>query len=220
MTYFNCDGRQGTLCGNGARCAVSFARSLGLLKYNEARFSACDGPHFALYDEINNRVHVKMNIDADIEARGDDFFINTGSPHLVRFISDDLDSIDVESIGRHLCKSEVNGANVNFVRKIADMNTVEIRTYVRGVFAETLACGTGAVAAALVHASRNTVLRGTFDGCSECGWDARHVHVKAKGGELAVAFELDAVGLFEEVFLIGPAHYVFSGTYTFTEDSK
>ncbi|ELT99955.1 hypothetical protein CAPTEDRAFT_200521 [Capitella teleta] len=218
MTYYNCDGFEGSMCGNGARCAVSFARQLGLLQYNEARFLAYDGVHFAIYDELHANVHVKMNIDGKITKLDEtSYFVDTGSPHVVRFVAEGLDELNVEVLGRQICDSGAfpstsGGVNVNFVQLDQD-DGLQIRTYERGVGAETYACGTGSVAAALVHAHRaSSTVAMTM--CNRCVWNARHTHVKVKGGELSVAFDWNAEQGFSEVYLVGPAQYVYSGTYT------
>ena len=222
MKYFNCDGHEGTLCGNGARCSVAFARQLGMLQYNEARFLAFDGPHYAIFDEIHSLVHVKMNNKVEVvQYDNGDCFIDNGSPHLVRMVAEPLQEIDVEKLGKELCHNhqcvkDPRGVNVHFVQVDKSGNALWIRTYEWGVYGETFACGTGAVAAALVLAVR--VGQSTKSKkCTECDWDALHMHVRAKGGDLAVSYETDPKGGFSEVCLVGPVENVFSGTYTFKE---
>ncbi len=196
MEYFNSDGSGGTMCGNGGRCLVAFAKKLGIIK-NHTKFLASDGVHEAFINQ-RNIVKLKM-IDVDeLKREGENFFCYTGSPHYVVF-SDDIDSIDVYKEGRKIRFSErfnKEGVNVNFV-KIEENHKISIRTYERGVEDETLACGTGSVAAALTCAEINEFCSG-------------EVVVNAKGGLLKVSF-LKKDNRFEDIWLTGPADFVFEG---------
>lgn len=195
MRYFNSDGREASMCGNGGRCIVAFARYLGLIA-TRAAFMAVDGPHEAvIYDDGD--VNLLMSDVSGISVDGNEFFLDTGSPHFVRFV-DSLEGLDVFSEGRKVRYSErfrEKGTNVNFVKQEGMHLTVY--TYERGVEAETLACGTGITASALSAALRTGIDDGTFT-------------VKAKGGNLSVSFEKSEPG-FTKVWLKGPAAYVFQG---------
>lgn len=195
MVYFNPDGSQ-SLCGNGSRCAVMFAYSLGIIA-EKTRFLAIDGVHEA---EIkNDQVHLLMHDVNDFQELDQDFVIDTGSPHYIRYVSD-VRAIDPVEMGRDIRYSETykaEGINVNFVEKIDD-NHLAIRTYERGVEGETLSCGTGCTAAAL-----SLGLKG----------GQSPVTLEAMGGQLQVAFEQEA-STFKNIYLIGPAKMVFEGTVT------
>ena len=241
MKYYNCDGREGSLCGNGARCAVAFAKQLGLLHFNEAHFLAWDGPHFGLYDDVNDLVHVKMADVSDFTQHDEhNFLVNTGSPHHVAFLQTALEDLNLLSAARDirygdLYKDTEGGINVNFVQ-VDQEGTLHIRTYERGVEAETLACGTGSVAAVLAHAYRKSQPSTNHSPVSakvssvparchvrSCNIDPGqmvHTHVKARGGHLIVAYERAGGKGFRDVYLIGPAKYVFSGTYTVEAAAK
>ncbi len=198
MIYYNADGLQGTMCGNGGRCIVSFAKKLGLIK-DFTRFIAIDGEHEAyIYD--NDIVKLKMQDVKDIEIYHNYYFLNTGSPHYVEFV-DDIQNIDVVQLGKKIRYSkdfEPEGTNVNFAQIMQDI--LKIRTYERGVEDETLACGTGSVALALAYTKR-----------SESYISPIKIH--ALGGELRVYFKyLD--NYFSDIWLEGPAKFVFQGEVT------
>ena len=197
MRYFNSDGREGSMCGNGGRCIVAFARQLQL-GGDTTRFMAVDGLHDA---EVTGDgvISLKMSDVTEIETIGSDFYLNTGSPHYVRFM-EDLNLLDVYAEGRKIRYNERFsrlGTNVNFVKLENDHLTVY--TYERGVEDETLACGTGITASALCAA----LLKGTRQGVFQ---------VTAKGGELSVSFERKEEG-FSGIWLKGPAQFVFEGDY-------
>lgn len=192
MVYFNSDGSQ-SLCGNGSRCAVMFARFLGIIN-NETTFLAIDGEHYAkIEDQI---VHLKMHDVSDYELIGTDYLIDTGSPHYIRFV-EDTDRIDPVVEGRKVRYSDrfsEKGVNVNFLQQVNN-NTLKIRTYERGVENETLSCGTGCTAAALSLALKQPV---------------NSVNLLAMGGQLNVSFNRHDSG-FTDIFLSGPAQHVFRG---------
>jgi len=199
MRYFNADGRESTMCGNGGRCAIAFAHALGMCG-EHTRFMAVDGEHTG---EIRKgTVLLKMNDVSDIRPVGKGYFLDTGSPHYVEF-RDDVEQMDVFAEGKELRYSDLfrpEGTNVNFVQVI-DPATLFNRTYERGVEDETLSCGTGSIAAALTHAhTRQNV--------------SSPVTVLTRGGRLRVFFEKGKEKLFEGIFLEGPAEYVFRGTIT------
>lgn len=197
MRYYNSDGNESTMCGNGGRCITAFARQLGFNK-NYFVFDAIDGIHESKLEEIHDHVFVNLRmIDVDISSLAkENLFLNTGSPHHIEYVGD-LDSIDVVAIGRRIRNSEKykasNGTNVNFVHDCG--SHIRIRTYERGVENETLACGTGATAAAIA--------KGLSSGQNS-------VTVKALGGDLKVSFEIQD-GFARNVWLYGPAKFVFKG---------
>jgi diaminopimelate epimerase len=189
LVYYNSDGSQ-SLCGNGTRAAMKMASSLGIVN-GKASFNAYDGIH---HGEIlnNETIKVKMN---EVTVAGEADFINTGSPHVIKFVKD-LASYPVFDEGRSI--RYARNANVNFVELLPD-NTIYVRTYERGVENETLSCGTGVTAAALaVH----------FKGYRS------PVAIKTQGGNLSVEYAPGNSGqsvTFQEIFLVGPAKMVFEG---------
>jgi diaminopimelate epimerase len=196
MIYFNADGSESTMCGNGGRCLVAFAKELGMVQ-NDTKFLAVDGPHYAkISGEI---IHLQM-IDVNTYQRiGEDYTLNTGSPHYIKFM-DDLQSFDVYTEGRAIRNSPAyakEGINVNFVEEKKD--GIFVRTFERGVENETLSCGTGVTAAAIAYALKNK-LHGE-----------QSIAVKTLGGNLKVSFERKGDS-FSNIFLIGPAEFVFSGS--------
>jgi len=200
MIYYNSDGAPSSMCGNGGRCIVRFARDLGIFK-EECRFLAVDGPHRAkLLD--NGWVSLEMQDVTDVNSPEEDVFVlDTGSPHYVTF-REDISNIDVFQEGRSLRNSSPyaeEGINVNFVSETED--GLRIATYERGVEDETLACGTGVTAAAIAAYKRAGAEDGDF-----------HIPVEAKGGDLAVRGQLSGKH-FTEVWLEGPAVRVFSGKW-------
>lgn len=200
MVYFNADGRESTMCGNGGRCIAAFGGKLGIIR-EKCRFLAIDGPHEALV-LTENWVELKMS-DVDSVEQGDDHFIlDTGSPHYVVFVEDisDLNIVENGQAIRYSERFRKEGINVNFVEETAA--GIEVATYERGVEDETLSCGTGVTAAALSWAMRNA------------GPEKRELAISTKGGNLKVRFQPDGNGGFRDVWLCGPAMPVFEGSYT------
>ena len=196
MVYYNADGAEGSMCGNGGRCIVMFAKKLGLLNQT-AHFLATDGPHDAIITETDH-VELKMKNVTGIDRRNDALILNTGSPHYVTQINQ-LSELDVYANGRMIRYNQEfqkEGINVNFIEPLAD--GIAIRTYERGVEDETLSCGTGATAAALSVA-------GEKNGPQE-------LNVYTSGGLLSVKFTKTGAELFEDIWLCGPATFVFEGT--------
>lgn len=205
MVYFNADGRPSTMCGNGGRCLVAFAKYLGVIT-DEAYFLAVDGPHAARV-EADGTVRLKM-IDAaalqPAEVGEGAVFVHTGSPHHVHFLAAEeghtLAEFDVHSAGhaiRYDPAYDPAGVNVNFVEVPADpAHPWPVRTYERGVEAETLSCGTGVTAVALAASQRGAV---------------SPVRLQTSGGLLEVAFQTQPGGGFANVWLSGPAVRVFGG---------
>ncbi len=198
IVFFNPDGSQ-SLCGNGTRAAVKFARKHGFTENEKVNFLAFDGLHDA---EIltNGEVRLHMSDVVDYRNVAEDVYVYTGSPHLVRFVNQ-IEDFPVVQTGSKLRYDwpEKGGTNVNFIEKTGE-SRLSIRTYERGVENETYSCGTGATAAAIAA--------GLTDMKSP-------VKLKTLGGLLEVEFESDPHGSFKNVFLIGPAEEVFSGVFRF-----
>jgi diaminopimelate epimerase len=194
MDFYNPDGSQ-SFCGNGSRCAMAFTKSLGMIT-NKAYFKAIDGNHLAEVEE--EFFAIRMKDVPEYKFTGFDYQFDTGSPHYVRYVGNVAEQ-DIVQIGRSIRYADEHkeaGINVNLV-EVTDKNAISIRTYERGVEAETLACGTGATAAALSYGVKNDI-------------DEGRIAVKAVGGDLAVTFERFEDGL-RNIWLIGPAVKVFEG---------
>ena len=192
MIYFNADGSE-TFCGNGGRCAVAFAKQLGIIEYS-ANFIAFDGPHFASIE--NDIISLKMiNVD-QITVNEKAVFAYTGTQHHVEMV-EDLTDFPVFEKGREIRYQYPNpGSNVNFVQQI-DNKTFRVRTYEKGVEDETMACGTGVTAVAIaMHKLQKT--------------DQNLITLPVEGGVLEVSFE-EENGYYKNVFLKGPATLVFQG---------
>ncbi len=195
MIYYNADGKLGSMCGNGSRCLTQFAFDSGIKK-NHYSFIASDGDHEAAFD-TNNWVRVKMIDVNEIDEYNDGLIIDTGSPHYIKFV-ESIDNVDVYQEGKKVRYSDyfkIKGTNVNFVEKI-NSTSIKVRTYERGVENETLSCGTGVTASALVNFYE--------DGFNK-------INVETLGGKLAVEFEKVGENLFKNVWLCGPAAFVFKG---------
>lgn len=196
MMYYNADGREGSMCGNGGRCLVKFAHFVGIHK-SDYRFLASDGEHLASI-EANGWVRLKMKNVNTIERHGDYDLLDTGSPHFVKRV-DNITELDVVSEGRSIryCdRFKTDGVNVNFVEPLSSTK-LYVRTYERGVEDETYSCGTGVTAAAIAFAHND---RGF-----------NHVDIQTKGGKLYVEFDRKDEDVFEDVWLAGPAEKVFDG---------
>lgn len=183
------------MCGNGGRCLVQFAYDVGIHK-TTYRFLAIDGDHEAEITEPGN-VNLKMQDVNTVENYHSDYVLNTGSPHYIKPTSN-IKEIDVMKEGRHIRNSnsfKQEGINVNFVEETN--NGIWVRTYERGVENETYSCGTGVTASALVFAH------------NENGFN--RVEVDTLGGHLAVEFEKTGNTQFKNIWLCGPATFVFSG---------
>jgi len=194
MVYFNADGHEGSMCGNGGRCTVAFAKYLGIIK-DEATFTAVDGLHEATID--GNGVSLKMQDVSEIRIKPNAIFLDTGSPHHVQLVNE-LEDFEVCREGKKLRYGLYgkSGSNINFVEQLDDA-VFSVRTYERGVEGETLSCGTGVTAVALaMHKTGKT--------------KANAITVKTRGGDLKVEFELDEVG-YTNIYLIGPTEKVFKG---------
>lgn len=193
MKYYNSDGKEGSMCGNGGRCIVAFASEIGIKK-GHYQFIAIDGLHEAFLNK--KEVNLKMSDVDSIEKLDNNWFLDTGSPHAVQLV-DDINLVKVSEEGEILRYDErfgTGGTNVNFI-EIKDQY-LKIRTYERGVEAETLACGTGAVASAII-ANQITPDQNTFI-------------LKSLGGTLEVSFDKDK-NKYTNIWLKGPAVKVFDG---------
>ena len=197
MTYFNSDGNLSSMCGNGARCIVHFARGLGVIE-TSASFEAVDGLHSASIKE--DIVDLEMIPVSDIELEAESCFMNTGSPHYSVWRSE-IDRIELNAEAHKIRYNErfkSEGTNVNFLNWAGD--GVHMRTYERGVEGETLSCGTGMVAAAL-YASLSAKL-GDEESCK----------IYTRGGQTEVRFHRNGNNSFGQIHLIGPATFVFTGS--------
>ena len=194
MKYFNSDGNESSMCGNGGRCAAAFTNKHGIAGLSQ-RFLTYDGVHEAIISgEI---IKLKMNDVDEIKTPGTDYYINTGSPHFVRFTRN-VKNFKVFEEGRKIRNDRVyspGGTNVNFV-EVSD-DSIFVRTYERGVEDETLSCGTGVTASAIA-----SVLEGHFD--------TNSVKVKTPGGNLTVEFRIENHRI-TDIWLSGPAAFVYEG---------
>lgn len=210
MVYFNADGEEGSLCGNGSRCAVAFAKKLGIVQDKKVQFQAFDGLHHAII-ENDHFISLQLANAKTIQQKGNDWIIDTGSPHFLRFC-DDVKQIDVLREGRkirNLQEYAQEGINVNFIERHKSQAGYKMRTYERGVEAETYSCGTGAVAAAIaVHLANNP---------------ARNAHghftetLSTLSGPLQVRFQRNGQTSIENIWLEGSAIEVFTGQINMDE---
>jgi len=196
MIYFNSDGNQSSMCGNGGRCIIAFASLLGLIK-EETLFLAVDGLHKGKL--LDGNIALEMSSVNHIKLFNDNFLLNTGSPHLVSFVND-VQSMDVKLEGERIRNSDnfsKEGVNVNFVEVNDD--EIFVRTYERGVENETLSCGTGVVAVAIALHHNKYITEDT-------------VCINTLGGELTVSFE-EHNGKYRNLWLTGDANMVFAGEF-------
>ncbi|WP_298427870.1 diaminopimelate epimerase [uncultured Kordia sp.] len=198
MVYYNADGNESTMCGNGGRCIVAFANFLGVIQ-SETTFMAIDGKHYAtIQDDI---VDLQMQDVSTVEKHENHVFLDTGSPHHVLF-KEKIEEFDIKKEGaaiRYGAPYFEEGSNVNFVKKISD-SEFRVRTYERGVEDETLSCGTGVTAVALaMHSLEET--------------KANEISLQVEGGRLQVSFQKDGT-TYKDIFLKGKATQVFKGEIT------
>ncbi len=198
MRYFNSNGLEGSMCGNGGRCITAFAEHLGIISM-ETVFLGIDGIHSASMLP-NGEIRLKLMDVNGLRWAGDGYMLDTGSPHFVKFVSR-LEEIDVAREGeeiRNQSRFGKDGINVNFVETSENSNKISVRTYERGVEAETLSCGTGVTAAAICSYFHNK--NNIFS-----------YHVHTRGGNLNVSFKVQHHSNFTDVFLTGPVAHVFDG---------
>ncbi|MGB8193039.1 MAG: diaminopimelate epimerase [Chitinophagaceae bacterium] len=197
MIYYNSDGKPSSMCGNGGRCLVKFAWNLGIHR-PLYRFLAIDGDHEAEIDD-DGTVSLKMKDVQGIREYHGDFVLDTGSPHYVKMVNDVMD-FDVYHKGSDIRNSNnfsKEGINVNFVEQSGD-DEIIVRTYERGVEDETLSCGTGVTASALV--------------CYHNENGFNNVVVRTRGGNLTVEYNRVDDETYTDIWLCGPADKVFEGT--------
>lgn len=200
MVYFNSDGNESSMCGNGGRCITAFAKSLNMIG-DKTTFIATDGLHDAAILD-NGLVNLQMKDVSEVKIKNDYVFLNTGSPHHVMLV-DNLENQDVKTVGAQIRYSDLYGkagSNVNFVKQISK-DHFALRTYERGVEDETLSCGTGATAAAIaMNAIGKT--------------NSHTIRLDVEGGQLEVSFD-KVDDRYINVFLKGPATFVFKGEVDF-----
>ena len=197
MKYYNADGNESSMCGNGGRCLVKFAQDKGIMRSNYS-FLAIDGPHEASIN-MDGIVSLKMKDVEKVKKVHGDFILDTGSPHYIKLVNDVM-NVDVYKKGRDIRYSkdfEQEGINVNFVEQ-ADDDKIIVRTYERGVEDETYSCGTGVTAAALV--------------CYHNENGFNDVEVKTLGGSLTIEFDRTDEDKYSNIWLCGPAEKVYQGT--------
>lgn len=197
MVYYNSDGHPSTMCGNGGRCLISFASALGIEK-ERYYFHAVDGPHEAYVE--GDKVYLQMQDVMSVLQEGDHYILDTGSPHYVTFVRDIM-QLDVKTRGaeiRYSAPFMPKGINVNFLEM--DEGAILIRTYERGVEDETLSCGTGVTASALVAAIHQNLPNGEHT-----------LSLQTMGGILKVRFTRTGPQQFTNIWLIGPGEFVFEG---------
>ena len=196
MRYFNSDGQEATMCGNGGRCIVSFAHKIGVIN-NETIFLAVDGLHKANV-KTNGEISLQMSNVDEIAKDDNAFILDTGSPHYVQFV-DDVNTIDAKVEGAKIRNNSTyikNGINVNFVE--IQENSIYVRTYERGVEDLTLSCGTGVVASAIATGLKTNKFT--------------DFNIQTDGGNLKVSFDINNNNKISNIFLQAEATFVFEGT--------
>ena len=200
MTYYNANGKEGSMCGNGGRCLTQYAFDQGIKK-DTYSFIAIDGPHESKID-AEGWVHLKMIdvklVEKNIEGDVTFYVLNTGSPHYIEFV-DSVNSVDIVGLGQMIRYNErfkAEGINVNFVQQ--EEGQLFVRTYERGVENETFSCGTGVTASALIA------------GIEKLG--EQKIHIETLGGKLAVSFNNRGDNIFDNIYLMGPGTFVFNGS--------
>ena len=197
MIYFNSDGNESSMCGNGGRCLVSYALQLDI-NFKTNSFLAIDGVH--KFKVVDNEIYLKMKDVKDIVVKNGYNFLDTGSPHVVQIV-ENVDEINVYDQGKKIMNEfqEMNGVNVNFVSFNNDI--IKCRTFERGVENETLSCGTGVVAVALYIFKKKKI-------------SDNKIIVSTKGGSLSVSFKNDG-NSFREIWLKGDINKIFDGLIEF-----
>jgi diaminopimelate epimerase len=201
MIYYNSDGGESTLCGNGSRCLIAFARRCGIIRKRYC-FEASDGLHEARY--LDGQVELEMALPRGFQSLSEaEVWLDTGSPHYVQQVEEAVEEVKVVARGQVIRESDaytaIGGTNVNFVQT-AGPDRLRVRTYERGVEAETLSCGTGVTACAYAHLRAHP----------NANQPARLITVETPGGELSVRFEAANTEQ-PRLWLCGPAEHVFDG---------
>ena len=216
MRIFNADGSEAEMCGNGARCAVLYISRSSSLPVRQAGVFRRSSKHsiqtkagIILYESKGDNIKIKLTdpkgIRMDIPVTINDRslrvnFINTGVPHAVVFVSG-IDAIDVPGLGREIRYHQEfspAGTNVDFVEIVGD-NVLRVRTYERGVENETLACGTGSVASALIYVLKSAM--------------SKMINVSTAGGEVLKVYFTRSRDSINSVWLEGKAKVVYTGVY-------
>ena len=195
MVYYNADGNESSMCGNGGRCITAFANHLGIIE-SQASFEAIDGLHQAIID--NEIVKLQMQDVISVERHNQHVFLNTGSPHHVQ-MENDINELAIKEVGSKIRYGQPYnefGTNVNFVKKLSE-DIFKVRTYERGVEDETLSCGTGVTAVAIAMFETGKT-------------QSNLITLETEGGKLQVSFEKKD-DIFSNIWLIGPAVQVFKG---------
>ncbi|XMD33214.1 MAG: diaminopimelate epimerase [Candidatus Karelsulcia muelleri] len=197
MKYYNSDGKEGSMCGNGGRCSVHFAKKIGVIHNNNTLFKTIDGYHYATINK--NIVSINMtNVEfLTVEVDKKSIFLNTGSPHHIIFIKK-IENINIKKKGRKLQSSKKylkTGVNVNFVK--INQHIFYVRTYERGVENETFSCGTGVTASVIAAYHKKKIL-------------FKKILVKTRGGLLQVKFDT-LIKSYKRIFLKGEVNFVYKG---------
>lgn len=195
MVYYNSDGGESTMCGNGGRCITAFAKELSLVS-DKAHFVAIDGTHSATIGADGN-ISLEMIDVTEIVHHDGYSILNTGSPHYIEWVND-VQQAPVITRGREIRYAKEfspGGINVNFVQRLEE--GLWVRTYERGVEDETLSCGTGVTASAIAATGEAT---GTF-----------HIPIHTPGGQLSVSFQKQNASTAQNVILSGHVTFVFEG---------
>ncbi len=203
MKYYNSDGKESTMCGNGGRCAIHFSKKLGITKGNKIHFRAMDGYHYGLIKRNENKDLVSMSLlnikKNEIEIHPEHVFLNTGSPHHILFV-ENINKIDVYKEGRKIRFQNSylkKGVNVNFV-EIFENKTLQVRTYERGVENETLSCGTGVTASVIAAYKMNKIS------------SIEEIQVDTLGGKLWVSLK-ETKDEYKNIYLTGSVEFIFQG---------
>lgn len=208
MKYYNSDGNESSMCGNGGRCIAAFAHQLKVVN-NQTYFAAIDGLHEAVISGAEGQFFVKLKMqdvkssDGLKQSDGPVYILNTGSPHYVKFVSEEVNGFPLVEESRKIRYNDefkAKGINVNFANSNS-IDSIRIRTYERGVEDETLSCGTGVTAAAIGNILLHNPPSGNYQ-----------INVKVNGGELSVNLSYNKDNYeFTNIWLNGPAIFVFEG---------
>ena len=193
LQFFNPDGSKG-FCGNGSLCALDFLKNKKFIN-NYCNFVAFDGIHEA---KINNDIYLKMKNINFYEKINNDYYINSGAPHYIRFIDHNLKRIDIVNESMIIKNNDFlkkNPCNIDFI-SLEDKGVIYVRTFEKGVDRETLSCGTGAIASAIAFSIKKNL---------------KIDYVRMKGGILKVDYKKNKNNTFSDIYLIGNPKKVFNG---------